>query len=321
MCRLVRVVLPVDDRNTLKKWLGHAGMKGSRGLRYCQLLDSTANATIASVDREALIFLHIPKTAGTTLNRIIEWQYNPVSIFTVDPKGIRATIARFKTFSDERRRRLQVVRGHLLYGIHEFLPQGATYITMLRDPVARLLSTYSFILRRPLHPLHRKLKSGRLGVEDLIRMTPHRQNLQCRFISGIGTDGICDDQVLEVAKENLTRAFRVVGLCERFQESLWLMMASFGWKVPFYENRKVAKVRPSIEPNVINVIREHNRFDLELYDFAKKLFEENLRSNASVISERLATLNSGREPGYFKKSWHSAVGAGRFLLTKAVSAL
>jgi hypothetical protein len=53
----------------------------------------------ASVDREALIFLHIPKTAGTTLNRIIEWQYNPVSIFTVDPKGIRATIARFKTFS------------------------------------------------------------------------------------------------------------------------------------------------------------------------------------------------------------------------------
>jgi len=68
----------------------------------------------ASVDREALIFLHIPKTAGTTLNRIIEWQYNPVSIFTVDPKGIRATIARFKTFSDERRRRLQVVRGDLL---------------------------------------------------------------------------------------------------------------------------------------------------------------------------------------------------------------
>jgi hypothetical protein len=27
------------------------------------------------MDHEALIFLHIPKTAGTTLNRIIEWQY------------------------------------------------------------------------------------------------------------------------------------------------------------------------------------------------------------------------------------------------------
>ncbi|HEY3128872.1 MAG TPA: sulfotransferase family 2 domain-containing protein [Acidobacteriota bacterium] len=273
------------------------------------------------MDREALIFLHIPKTAGTTLNRIIEWQYNPVSIFTVDPHRIRATAARFKRFSEQRRRRFRVVRGHLLYGIHEFLPQGATYITMLRDPVARLLSTYSFILRRPLHPLHRKLKAGRLGVEDLIRMTPHRQNLQCRFISGIGTGGNCDERVLEVAKENLTRAFRVVGLCEQFQESLCLMMAAFGWKVPFYDSWKVAKTRPSIEPDVIDVIREHNRLDVELYDFAKKLFEENLRSNSSAISEGLATFNSRRELGAFKKSLYSTLGAGRFLVTKAVSAL
>ncbi len=90
------------------------------------------------MDREALIFLHIPKTAGTTLNRIIDWQYNPLSIFTVDPHRIRATVARFKTFPEQRRRRFRVVRGHLVFGIHEFLPQSATYITMLRQPVARL---------------------------------------------------------------------------------------------------------------------------------------------------------------------------------------
>jgi hypothetical protein len=286
-----------------------------------KLPDSIANATICSVDREALIFLHIPKTAGTTLNRIIEWQYNPVSIFTVDPHRIRATVARFKKFPEQRRRRFRVVRGHLLYGIHEFLPQGATYITMLRDPVARVLSTYAFILRRPLHPLHRKLKAGRLGVEDLIRMTPHRQNLQCRFISGIGVGPDCDERVLEVAKENLTRAFRIVGLCERFQESLCLMIAAFGWKVPFYTNRKVTKSRPPIEPNGIDMIRECNRFDLELYDFARKSFEENLRRNADVISDNLATLNSRQKPGRLKESWYSALGTGRFLLTKAISAL
>jgi Galactose-3-O-sulfotransferase len=274
-----------------------------------------------SVDREALIFLHIPKTAGTTLNRIIEWQYNPVSIFTVDPHRIRATVARFKKVSEQRRRRFRVVRGHLLYGIHEFLPQGATYITMLREPVARVLSTYAFILRRPLHPLHRKLKAGRLGVEDLIQMTPHRQNLQCRFISGIGFGPNCDERVLEVAKENLAREFRVVGLCERFQESLCLMIAAFGWKVPFYTNRKVTKSRPSIEPNGIDMIREYNRFDLDLYDFARRLFEENLRRNAEVISKGLATLNSRRERGCLETSWYSALSAARFLITKAVSAL
>ena len=273
------------------------------------------------MDREAVIFLHIPKTAGTTLNRIIEWQYNPLSIFTVDPYRIRATIVRFKTFSEQRRRRFRVVRGHLRYGIHEFLPQGATYITLLREPAARLLSTYYFILRDHLHPLHRKFKRERLGVEELIQLTPHRQNQQCRMIAGIGAEEICDERTLDVAKENLTRSFQVVGLCERFEESLLLMMKSFGWQVPFYENWKVAKNRSAIEPRVVDMIREHNRFDLELYDFAKNLFEENLRKNADVISNGSVTLNSRREPGSFKKFWHSTEGLGRFLLTKVASAL
>lgn len=276
---------------------------------------------ILAMNPEALIFLHIPKTAGTTLNRIIEWQYNPLSIFTVDPHRIRATIARFKTFPEQRRRRYRVVRGHLLFGIHEFLPQGATYITFLREPTARLLSSYHFILRRPLHPLHRKLKNERLALEDLIRLTPNRQNLQCRFISGIGTSEECDERTLELAKENLSRSFRVVGLAERFRESLLLMMASFGWKVPFYENRKVAKNHPPTHQNVMSAIREHNRFDLELYDFATTLFEENLRKNADIVSRGLASLDSREEPGSLEKVWHSTEGAGRFLLSKAASAL
>ena len=279
---------------------------------------NTNEFTVA--DREVVIFLHIPKTAGTTLNRIIEWQYNPLSIFTVDPYRIRATVERFKTFSEQRRRKFQVVRGHLRYGIHEFLPGGGSYITMLREPAARLLSSYYFILRRPLHPLHRKFKRGRLGIEDLIRLTPHKQNLQCQFIAGVAEGGICDERTLDIARENLIRSFSVVGLSERFQESLLLMMTSFGWKVSFYENRKVAKVRPSVEPKVIDMIHEHNRYDVELYDFAKKLFEENLRKKQEVISEALSGLDAIANSSS-KKFYYSSVGAGRFLVSKIVSAI
>jgi hypothetical protein len=288
------------------------------------------------MDPEALIFLHIPKTAGTTLNRIIEWHYNPLSIFTIAPYGIRATAERFKRLPERRRRRFRVVRGHLFYGIHEFLPQGATYITMLRDPVARLLSTYHFILRRPLHPLHRRFKEERLGVEDLIRLTPHRQNLQCRFIAGVGRienfrvltkpdqaaqSGISDERVLEIAKENLTRSFRVVGLTERFQESLLLMMICFGWKVPFYENRKVSKVRPEVETALVEMIREHNRLDVELYDFAKTLFEESLRKNEKAIRDISAIRSTIPKLGGFTKLYHSTVGACRFLVSEIASAI
>jgi len=52
------------------------------------------------MDRQALILLHIPKTARTTLNRIIEWQYSPLSMFTMDSYRIRATTERFTTLSE-----------------------------------------------------------------------------------------------------------------------------------------------------------------------------------------------------------------------------
>jgi len=273
------------------------------------------------MEREALIFLHIPKTAGTTLNRIIEWQYSPFEIFTMDPYRIRATAERFKQLPEKRRGRLRVVRGHLFYGIHEFLPQGATYFTMLRDPVARVLSAYYFVLRRPLNPLHRRVKKERLGVEDCLRLFPERHNLQSRFIAGIRDAAIGDERLLKIAKENLANSFRVVGISERFEESLVLMSKTFGWEIPFYESKKVAKTRPMVEPKLADLIREHNRLDAELYEFGTKLFEQSLRENEEAVREGVAGLRSSRKPGIFMRSSQSSMGAARFLLNKIVSAV
>lgn len=270
---------------------------------------------------KALIFLHVPKTAGTTLNRIIEWQYNPAAIFTVDPHRFRATVARFKTFSEARRRGYQVVRGHLFYGVHEYLPQEATYITMLREPVSRLLSSYYFILRRPLHPLHAKLKRQGLPVQELIRLTPQRQNLQCRSIAGVGDVGACDESTLEIAKQNLQRSFSVVGLSERFEDSLLLMMAEFGWKVPFYANRKVAKARAKPDERVSEFIREHNRFDLALYDFGRTLFESSLAAKREQVEELRSTLPRRDQLNRFQNAFYSTAGVTRFLTSKLLSAL
>ncbi|MEO7167963.1 MAG: sulfotransferase family 2 domain-containing protein [Spartobacteria bacterium] len=273
------------------------------------------------MDREALIFLHIPKTAGTTLNRIIERQYSPFAIFTMDPHRIRATAERFKHLSEARRRQFQVVRGHLLYGIHHFLPQGATYMTMLREPVARVLSAYYFVLRRPLNPLHRRLKRERLRVEDCVRLFPHRQNSQCRFLAGVEDTGSCDERTLDIAKEHLTKSFSVVGIAERFEESLMLMAKTFDWEVAFYENHKVAKTRPRVDPGALEIIRDHNRLDLELYEFGKGLFEQSLLKKATAVREGLAALHKLPKPGSLKGFCNSTLGTGRLLVNKIASAV
>lgn len=268
---------------------------------------------------KALIFLHIPKTAGTTLNRIIEWQYDPRLIFTIDPYRIRATAGRLKTLPEERRRRLRVVRGHMTYGLHECLPQGATYITMLREPVARILSSYYFILRRPLHPLYRKLRTKGVGLGDFLQISAQRRNLQTKMVAGVPLVGPCDEEVLQTARQNLSTSFRVAGLSERFHESLLLIAASFGWKIPYYENRKVSKTRPAVDPAIVEMIREHNSYDVQLYDFAQKRFDEDLRQNEEAIQETMLASNAAAKPGKLESFVQSTVGSGRFLVSKVTS--
>jgi hypothetical protein len=130
-----------------------------------------------------------------------------------------------------------------------------------------------------------------------------------------------DQRVLDIAKENIMKSFSVVGLCERFEESLMLMANAFGWEIPYYENRKVSKVRPTLEPGVVNMIQEHNRLDMELYEFARKRFEDTLHKKEDVLRQALAALDSIPKPGPVQRFCYSTVGASRFLASKITSAL
>ncbi len=85
-------------------------------------------------------------------------------------------------------------------------------------------------------------------MEDFIRLTARRHNLQCSLIAGIRNNGTCDDRILDQAKENLAKSFSVVGISERFEESLMLMAKTFDWEIPFYENRKVSKTHHRLIP-------------------------------------------------------------------------
>jgi hypothetical protein len=130
-----------------------------------------------------------------------------------------------------------------------------------------------------------------------------------------------DEGLLDIAKENLTKSFSVVGISERFEESLMLMAKTFDWEIPSYENHKVAKTRPQIDPGVAEMIRDHNRLDLELYQFGKDLFEKGLQRKETAVREGLAALRTLPKPGPVEGFLNSTVGAGRFLVNKIASAI
>jgi hypothetical protein len=172
-----------------------------------------------------LIYLHLPKCGGTTLNRLIEWEYSPLRIYSVDPSFFRWSWYRLLRWPERRLARLEVIKGHMPFGIHRRLPHPATYITVLREPVERVISEYYFALHYRLHPQHRAMQS--LSLEQYAATTPHH-NLQCKLLAGLPGPrdflaGDCTEQTLETAKANLAGHFALAGLTERFDETLALL--------------------------------------------------------------------------------------------------
>ena len=120
----------------------------------------------AGAGKDAVIFLHIPKSGGTTMHAIIERQYPADRIYTIDGTHVRESIAAFKAMPEAERARLLVLKGHMAFGLHEWLPQPSTYITLLRHPVERAISHYYHILRTPHHTHHPTVVSRNMSLYD-----------------------------------------------------------------------------------------------------------------------------------------------------------
>lgn len=75
----------------------------------------------------ALIFVHIPKAAGTTLNHIIEAHYTPENSFATSMTRLHpnGSLEAFEALSDAERARIRLLNGHMGFGLHEQLPLRA----------------------------------------------------------------------------------------------------------------------------------------------------------------------------------------------------
>lgn len=241
-----------------------------------------------TTQEESLIFLHIPKTGGTTLNTIINRHFPQNAIWNINKRNI----GELKRLSEEERLAIRCLEGHLVFGIHELLPQACTYITLLRNPVDRIISHYYFARRNPNNYLYDEATS--MSLKDYAR---HEElsNGQTRRISGfIGIDSATSpgnpSKMLETAKRNLEVHFKVVGISERFNEVLVLLKRFLGWRNVFYVKVNIAKDRPSvtdIPQDTLRVIETYNELDMELYDYAKHMLEKLIGQQDSSFKREL----------------------------------
>ena len=242
---------------------------------------------------ERVIFLDIPMTAGPAMRAVVKHQYAPDDVISVYRPLMEQTLADLQSLDEARKRRSKFILGHVSFGVHELLPQPGEckYVTVLRDPVERVIDEYEYIRRTRQHFLHdqvRRMTLKDFAATGLANGTQNGQTkylTQSRWSSLPSSDRATEpmpsltDGALEQAKRNLEQHFLVVGLTEELDATLLLMKRRLGWTLPFYAGKAPPppppqSLRSTVSPDAVRAIEKHNALDMQLYDWSRRRFEQ-----------------------------------------------
>jgi hypothetical protein len=180
-----------------------------------------------------VLFLHIPKAGGQTLGEYIYNHCRAVESRADDALNAGVAYLNYGFIKEPGlvvpehvqrllgRRDLRAVIGHFCFGLHEHVARPSAYVTLLREPLERVVSLYYYA----------RLNVS-LSLDEFIRAPPFKEvdNDQTRRLAGADPAiGGCTRETLHAAQDNLRRHFAVVGLVERFEETLALLRLKFGW--------------------------------------------------------------------------------------------
>lgn len=211
-------------------------------------------------DKKALIFYHIPKCAGTSMNAMLAENFDQrlrVHGFN-DWKTLHDAIEK-SGFNDAP----LLLFGHQTFGVHElFTDRACYYLTVLRDPVERILSHYR---------QERKRRFEDFSLEEFVEKRIHLN--QVHLIGGGSFD---------LAKKRLTSCFDAFGLVEKLEDSLrWFQKR---YKLKNMNISQLNKTKGNDDESdshrrAHDIFARLNPEELEFYDFAVEEFERRRQSD------------------------------------------
>ncbi|HMO17000.1 MAG TPA: sulfotransferase family 2 domain-containing protein [Oligoflexia bacterium] len=257
---------------------------------------------------ETLIFLHIPKTAGTTLFELIKVicrangklnlrvavKSNVPPVLTVP--GWNGAWGDVNNYSVQELSRQSIISGHFPFGIDEKLTQSSSYVTLLRDPVDREISSFN-------HHFQLGYFKSSDSIDMLLSNNQIMDNPQTRMIAGekFCKEVRCSERTFLKAKENLRSRFLIVGVTEEFNEFLAALLALLKWPAVEYTERRVTELKliQSISDVTRGELEQFHSFDMKLYQFVKNNWRDWLVSY--IDFENL----SKKRQEVLKIPWHS----------------
>ncbi len=240
-----------------------------------------------------VLLAHIPKTAGSTLMALLERAYRDTGVAFRYPPCDQAT---FREALDTLRPDTRcLVSGHEV--VPWPLPPDTLLVTVLRDPVERVVSLYHNAIYR--NRVENGSSRGRIvapppDLATFARTVPEAQDFQARCLAGLprGAEGVThrrfhdllDDttvgdlrpmpsgrEALPDALATLYRADVLAGVTERFDALAFLVWRRIGFDAPVIPAHTVSgqgATAADLDPATRDTILAHNLNDVLLHTAA-----------------------------------------------------
>lgn len=250
---------------------------------------------------DQLVYIHIPKTAGTSFTSLLREHMHPRYSL---PVGFQVQLS---SYTAEELNQHRLLAGHFKYHVMRNFVNNPVFLTFLRDPIDRALSEYRQIQNQPAdHPnpvqngvglpleefvfdekansMIRDRQTYMLASPNSARTTADITHQERTFRRGwrAGEHHVTAEEAIAVLE-----SIPYFGLTERFRDSQALLAYTFSWPPTLEEKRlNVGKHRPqntALSEKVRQQIIDLNQEDIKLYNYATQLFEERYQTMLQTL--------------------------------------
>ncbi len=219
-----------------------------------------------------ILFDHVPKCAGQTLKAYLRLHFPRRKIFHTQGSEPAASVAQFRQLPESKRHAFALISGHLAGQLLDEVHPDTCTITVLREPVDRIVSHYYFVKRTQSHYLHEKVLSAGLSLRDYVEqaLSHELSNHYTLHFSGLSREDAArdPDAAVEQALQGLRR-YDLVGFQDDMPGFVAQLRRRANLHLPFPEQKvNVTQERRSVselDSATRTVIERANALDLRVF--------------------------------------------------------